>query len=87
MAGSPCGAGSRCAPVARRDSEAKVTGLAFFVPTIPEMEQLLAQRLDSLPVAARAELLHILMLAVASWFDELSRPMTRAPRRISQAET
>jgi hypothetical protein len=32
------------------------------VPTIPELEQLLAQRLDALPPAARAELLHVLML-------------------------
>jgi hypothetical protein len=32
------------------------------VPTIEELEELLAQRLDALPPAARAELLHVLML-------------------------
>ncbi len=32
------------------------------MPTIPELEQLLAQRLDALPPAARAELLHVLTL-------------------------
>jgi hypothetical protein len=32
------------------------------VPTIPELEQLLTERLDAFPPAARAELLHVLML-------------------------
>jgi hypothetical protein len=32
------------------------------VPTIPEMEQLLRERRDAFPPAARAELLHVLML-------------------------
>jgi hypothetical protein len=32
------------------------------VPTIPELEQLLRERLDAFPPAARAELLHVLML-------------------------
>jgi hypothetical protein len=32
------------------------------VPTIPEMEQLFRQRLDAFPPAARAELLHVVML-------------------------
>jgi hypothetical protein len=32
------------------------------MPTIPELEQLPSQRLDALPLAARAELLHVLML-------------------------
>jgi hypothetical protein len=32
------------------------------VLTIPELEQMLRARLDALPTAARAELLHVLML-------------------------
>jgi hypothetical protein len=32
------------------------------VPTIPELEDLLRRRLDAFPPAARAELLHVLML-------------------------
>jgi hypothetical protein len=32
------------------------------VPTLPELEQSLRERLDAFPAAARAELLHILML-------------------------
>jgi hypothetical protein len=31
-------------------------------PSLPEREQILRQRLDALPPAARAELLHVLML-------------------------
>ena len=40
------------------------------MPTISELEQLLAQRLDALPQAARAELLDVLML---SDFDRAAR--------------
>jgi hypothetical protein len=36
--------------------------LRLFVPTIPELEDLLRRRLDAFPPAARAELLHVLML-------------------------
>ena len=32
------------------------------MPTIPELEELLRSRLDAFPPAARAELLHVLML-------------------------
>ncbi|HYZ12201.1 MAG TPA: hypothetical protein VFA08_01140 [Actinomycetota bacterium] len=32
------------------------------MPTIPELEQWLSDRLDAMPPAARAELLHVLML-------------------------
>jgi hypothetical protein len=32
------------------------------MPTIPELEQMFRDRLDALPPAARAELLHVLML-------------------------
>ena len=32
------------------------------MPTLPEYERLLRRRLDALPLAARAEFLHVLML-------------------------
>lgn len=35
---------------------------SFGLPTIPELEEMLRDRLDALPPAARAELLHVLTL-------------------------
>ncbi len=52
------------------------------MPTLPEYEQLLRERLDAFPAAARAELLHVLLLPdferAAVIGEYWSHPMTRS---------
>ncbi len=48
------------------------------MPTLPEIEQMLRDRLDILPRAARAELLHVLMVPD---FERAARNGSSGPSR------